>query len=61
MAFAYCHRCECGLNNPSPREIIELEIECPRCSAIHEIDVYYKNELILDLIERVTVLEKKTS
>lgn len=57
-AYAYCSKCNNGLNAPTPEDIFDGKKECPNCGKHFLIDDYARKELFLNLIERIEALEK---
>ncbi|QNK01747.1 hypothetical protein [Dyella telluris] len=61
MTYRYCEKCkgENGMASPTPEEIIRNAHVCPVCDHEHPVDEYAKQELLIDLLERVTRLEER--
>lgn len=56
MSWQYCEKCGHGLDNPTPVEVCRQEQECPACG--HSNDPLKSvAELVLELVERIEVLE----
>jgi len=65
MAYACCDNAKCdsnegnGLAAPTPREIIMDDWRCPCCGRKQDLVHNERNELLLDLLDRVETIEKK--
>lgn len=60
--WQYCPNPECGLSlpKPTPSEVVVGERECPSCgTTMHPI--MNQGDLIIELLERVEELEKRTA
>lgn len=49
MAYAYCRRCESGLDNPTFAECIEMKMDCSLCGKEHELGHDEHNQAIIEL------------
>ena len=58
MAYAYCRKCDAGLDDPSFAECINGIIECPACGTDYELQHDEKNQALIQLEERITTIEQ---
>lgn len=56
-AWAYCDFCDCGLDKPQAFEVIAGKRLCPKCDHCAPIR-QTKDDLIIELAERVEALEQ---
>lgn len=59
MAYIYCRKCDAGLDNPTFEEAIKSEIICHRCGHDNELSHDERNEAIIELEQRITLIEQK--
>ena len=59
MAYTYCGKCDRGLDEPTPSQVLYDDYECPCCGYSNSCPKSV-NELILELIERIETLEARS-
>lgn len=55
MAWAYCHKCDQQISEPSAREVLENDAHCWNCG--HEITAKKKTDAILEILTRLEAVE----
>lgn len=58
MAYAYCHNCDAGLDDPSFAECVLMKIECHRCGHDYDLQHDEAKQALIDLEERITRIEE---
>ena len=57
MTYAYCHRCDAGLDDPSFSEMVLMKIECHQCGHEHQLGHDESSQALIQLEERITAIE----
>jgi Zn ribbon nucleic-acid-binding protein len=58
MAYAYCHKCDAGLDQPTFAECMLMKIECHHCGHDHELEHDEASQALIELEERITKIEQ---
>lgn len=57
MAYAYCHECGAGLEDPEFAECLAGVIVCHECGHDHQLGHDEKNRALIQLEERISNIE----
>lgn len=55
-SWQYCKKCECGMDEPTPEDVIAEVQYCPHCGAQND-PRKTQGDLILELVKRVDTLQ----
>lgn len=58
MAYAYCHKCEVGLPDPTFAQCIHMKMECWNCGTDYELQHSEQADVLIALEERITAIEQ---
>lgn len=59
MPYAYCPTCECGLDAPTPEEVLRQQRSCPYCNRPTTKHCGSPEELFISMAEKIHALEQK--
>lgn len=59
MAYAYCRKCDAGLDDPTFEEAVNEVIICHCCGHDHQLGHNERNEAIIRLEERICAIEQQ--
>lgn len=57
-AYAYCHKCDAGMDEPTLREAFTNEWACHQCGRDHAVGDEKRADLLCDLEERLANIEQ---
>lgn len=57
-SYAYCRKCDAGLDNPTFKESVLMKIECHNCGCEYDLGHDESTQALINLEERITAIEQ---